>query len=165
VAADSHAHRASTSHASAAHDQAALDSCREQAANTQHRQDTSGTHATAENAKLPRHVAIIPDGSRRWAARRGLAAAAGHRRGVRALRAAVQRCADIGIPELTVFAFSAENWGREAHEVATLLALMEAALRDDLPRLAEAGVRLTFFGELERLPQSFQRLIGRCGVR
>ena len=124
------------------------------------------THAAAGPSAaaqpLPDHVAIILDGNHRWAQRRRLPTHFGHRAGVDALRRIVKRCGDLGIPALTVFAFSADNWRRGAAEVAALLAIMEASLRSELPELKRAGVRVTFFGDLTRLPRTFRALIERC---
>lgn len=97
------------------------------------------------------------DGNSRWAQRRGLPAAVGYQRGVEALRRVVRCCYEWGIPCLTVYAFSAENWRRAPAEVTALLALMERVLADEVAELASAGVRLRFIGELDRLPTGLRR--------
>jgi len=105
---------------------------------------------------------MILDGNHRWAASKGLAAARGYMEGASALRSVVQACGHAGIPALTVFAFSAENWSREPGEVALLLATIEATLLRDLPDLHANGVRITFFGGLHQLPRSLQNAVQRC---
>jgi undecaprenyl pyrophosphate synthase len=111
-----------------------------------------------------RHVAIILDGNHRWARQQGIQATYGHQHGVSTLRRVVTHCCELAIPELTVFAFSTENWHRDSGEVAALLSLMEATLRRDLPELSSSGVCLTFFGQLHRLPASFRSLIDWCAA-
>ncbi|KAL4418677.1 hypothetical protein ABPG77_010624 [Micractinium sp. CCAP 211/92] len=97
------------------------------------------------------------DGNSRWAQRRGLPPAAGYQRGVEALRRVVRCCHEWGIPCLTVYAFSSENWRRAPAEVTALLALMERVLAAEVAELAAAGVRLRFIGELDRLPAPLLR--------
>ena len=75
--------------------------------------------------KLPRHLAIIPDGNGRWAEARGLPREEGHRRGTEVVREVVRTCHDLAIPMLTLYAFSQENWGRPRSEVESLMALLE----------------------------------------
>ncbi|KAL4421531.1 hypothetical protein ABPG75_010822 [Micractinium tetrahymenae] len=97
------------------------------------------------------------DGNSRWARSRGLPAAVGYQQGVEALRRVVRCCHEWGIPCLTVYAFSSENWRRSPAEVAALLALMERVVAAEVAELAAAGVRLRFIGELERLPAPLRR--------
>jgi undecaprenyl diphosphate synthase len=101
---------------------------------------------------LPAHVAIIMDGNRRWAQRRGLPVAAGHKQGMEALRRTVRACIRLGIPYLTVFAFSSENWGRPAREIKSLMTLLRAYMRRELPSLVREGVRVRLIGERGSLP-------------
>src|SRR5216110_1133299 len=98
------------------------------------------------------HVAIIMDGNGRWAARRGLPRAAGHRAGADAVRRIVEAAPDQGVTALTLFAFSADNWKRPASEVATLMRLFARHLLTETPRLVENGVRLEVIGRRDRLP-------------
>ena len=91
--------------------------------------------------RLPRHVAIIMDGNRRWARSRGVPEAQGHAAGVEAIRPIVEHAAARGIEVLTIYAFSRENWQRSSHEVETLIGLLEATIRDETPRLVEEGVQ------------------------
>ena len=101
---------------------------------------------------LPAHVAIIMDGNRRWAQRRGLPVAAGHKQGMEALRRTVRACTRLGIPYLTVFAFSSENWSRPAREIKSLMRLLRAYMRRELPSLVREGVRVRLIGERGSLP-------------
>jgi len=98
------------------------------------------------------HVAVIMDGNGRWAARRGLPRAAGHRAGADAVRRIVEAAPDQGVAALTLFAFSADNWKRPASEVAALMRLFARHLHTETPRLVENGVRLEVVGRRDRLP-------------
>ena len=98
------------------------------------------------------HVAVIMDGNGRWAARRGLPRAAGHRAGADAVRRIVEAAPDQGVTALTLFAFSADNWKRPASEVAALMRLFARHLQTETPRLLENGVRLDVVGRRDRLP-------------
>jgi undecaprenyl diphosphate synthase len=98
------------------------------------------------------HVAIIMDGNGRWATRRGLPRASGHRAGARAVRRVVEAAPDLGIGALTLYAFSADNWSRPPSEVAALLRLFARHLRTETPRLATHAVRLSVVGRRDRLP-------------
>jgi undecaprenyl diphosphate synthase len=98
------------------------------------------------------HVAIIMDGNGRWATRRGLPRAAGHRAGAEAVRRTVEAAPDLGIGALTLYAFSADNWNRPANEVAVLMRLFARYLRSETPQLAARGVRLSVIGRRDRLP-------------
>ena len=109
--------------------------------------------ATTEPAdRVPRHVAIIMDGNRRWARARGVPEAQGHAAGVEAIRPIVEHASQVGIEVLTIYAFSRENWQRSSAEVGTLIGLLEATIRDETPRLVEEGVRVRLAGRLEELP-------------
>ena len=105
-----------------------------------------------EEERLPRHVAIIMDGNRRWARARGVPEAQGHAAGVEAIRPIVEHAAGRGIEVLTIYAFSRENWQRSSAEVETLIGLLDATIRDETPRLVEQGVRVRLAGRLEELP-------------
>lgn len=98
------------------------------------------------------HVAIVMDGNGRWAGRRGLPRAVGHRAGAEAVRRAVEAAPGLGISALTLYAFSADNWKRPAGEVAALMRLFGRYLTAELPRLVENGVRLEVVGRRDRLP-------------
>jgi undecaprenyl diphosphate synthase len=101
-------------------------------------------------------VAIIMDGNGRWARRRGLPPAAGHRAGTRALRRTVEAAIDLGIRNLAVYAFSTENWSRPQEEVDALMELFAETIERELPDLAEQGVRVRFIGRRDRAPEQLQ---------
>jgi undecaprenyl diphosphate synthase len=101
---------------------------------------------------LPRHVAVIMDGNRRWARERGLAELEGHAAGVEAIREILRHAVRRGVPVLTLYAFSRENWARSDDEVIGLFALLEAAIRDETDELRRQGVRIRLLGRLEELP-------------
>ncbi|MCK9248757.1 MAG: polyprenyl diphosphate synthase [Solirubrobacteraceae bacterium] len=97
----------------------------------------------------PRRVAIITDGNGRWAERRGLAVAEGHRAGADVVRARLRDAADLGIEELTVFSFSTENWARPAAEVKALMTMLADRIERETPELVAEGARLRFIGRRE----------------
>lgn len=105
---------------------------------------------------LPQHVAIIMDGNGRWAQQRGLPRLVGHRQGVMVLKDLLRCCKDWGIPLLTAYAFSTENWGRPQPEVEFLLVLFERVLRSELAEMQAEGVRIRFIGDLSQLPPTLQ---------
>lgn len=102
--------------------------------------------------RLPRHVAIIMDGNRRWARARGVPEAQGHGAGVEAIRPIVEHATARGVEALTIYAFSRENWQRSSHEVETLIRLLEGTIRDETPRLIREGVQVRLAGRLDELP-------------
>jgi undecaprenyl diphosphate synthase len=101
-------------------------------------------------------VAIIMDGNGRWARRRGLPPAAGHRAGTRALRRTVEAGISLGIRDLVVYAFSTENWSRPQDEVDALMEIFAETIERELPDLAEQGVRVRFIGRRDRAPAELQ---------
>jgi len=106
-----------------------------------------GLHeGTTRQGAAPLHVAIIMDGNGRWAAKRGLPRAFGHRAGVAALRRTVEGAPALGIERLTVFGFSTENWRRPPREVSELMGLLKAYFESDLARLERDGVRVRIVG-------------------
>ena len=107
----------------------------------------------------PAHIAIIMDGNGRWAKTRGLPRIAGHRAGVEALRQTVRTAGDLGIPWLTVYAFSSENWSRPQSEISDLLGLLKTFIRRDLAELHKAGVRVRMIGAREGLAKDIRLLI------
>lgn len=115
--------------------------------------------------KLPRHVAIIPDGNGRWAEQRGLPRNAGHQQGIQALRDVARAAHEIGVRGLTVFAFSTENWGRPAEEVDSLMHLLAGYLQDEVDELVRNGIRLRVMGRVDELPAHLQRAVERALAR
>jgi undecaprenyl diphosphate synthase len=118
--------------------------------------------ADIDATRLPQHVAAIMDGNGRWAARRGLPRIIGHQRGVDALKNLLRCCRDWGIPALTAYAFSTENWGRPLTEVDFLMSLFERVLRQELAEMMAEGVRIRFVGDLSILPAALQAEIDRA---
>jgi undecaprenyl diphosphate synthase len=108
---------------------------------------------------MPRHVAIIMDGNGRWAGQRGLPRTLGHRKGVEAVRRIVRHVGERGIPVLTLFAFSRENWRRPESEVNELLGLLRRYIRSDLDELVKNGVKVSVIGKREDLEPDLKRLI------
>src|SRR3954469_16415648 len=107
--------------------------------------------------RLPRHIAIIMDGNGRWARRRHLPRIAGHRAGVKAVRNTVETAARIGVPALTLYAFSAENWKRRPKtEVDFLMNLLRKYLKDEVPTLNRNNIRLKYIGRRHELPLEVQ---------
>ncbi len=102
-------------------------------------------------ADLPRHVAIIMDGNRRWAREAGLTESEGHAAGVEAIRPIIRHAVRRGVPALSLFAFSSENWSRSPEEVGVLLGLLDSAIRQETPELREQGVQIRLLGRLEEL--------------
>jgi undecaprenyl diphosphate synthase len=111
---------------------------------------------------LPRHIAIIMDGNGRWAQARGLPRIAGHRCGAEAVRRTVRAAAELGIPYLTLFGFSSENWKRPLEEVDDLMGLLRHYLRGEIAELHRNGVRLRVIGELGRLAPDIVTLIANA---
>ena len=112
---------------------------------------TAPLPANPDSSLGPNHVAIIMDGNGRWATARGLPRVAGHRRGADAVRRVVRGAGELGIPILTLFAFSTENWTRPADEVSDLMGLLRHYLRNKLKELHKNGVRLRVIGNREGL--------------
>ena len=107
-------------------------------------------------SKLPVHIAIIMDGNGRWARRRHLPRGAGHKAGLTAARRIIERCGELDIRALTLFAFSSENWQRPSSEVGGLMELFMNALRNEVEQLHKNGVRVRFVGNLEGFSTSLQ---------
>jgi undecaprenyl diphosphate synthase len=121
--------------------------------------------AAPELAAAPRHVAIIMDGNRRWAAANGLPQIEGHRRGMLALRRIVIAAAKAGIEVLTVYAFSEENWGRTAAEVGTLMELGAVFARREAEAFAREDVRVRVIGRRDRLPVALREAFATLETR
>ena len=109
---------------------------------------------------FPTHVAIIMDGNGRWAAQRGLPRADGHAAGAHAVRRIVDAARTLGVPRLTLYAFSADNWKRPSAEVRALMDLFTEYLRAELGRCREHGIRLTILGRRDRLGRALRCAIG-----
>jgi undecaprenyl diphosphate synthase len=109
-----------------------------------------------ELPEVARSIAIIMDGNARWARRRRLPVAAGHRAGTRALRRTVEAAIDLGVESLAVYAFSTENWSRPAEEVELLMEIFAETIERELPDLVQQGVRVRFIGRRDRAPEQLR---------
>lgn len=108
---------------------------------------------------IPKHIAIIMDGNRRWAKKRFLPAVAGHWAGASALKTIVRAASDLGVKRLTVYAFSTENWMRPALEVEALFKVLESYLQREGPEMAKEGVRLKVIGDISGFPSKLLKVI------
>lgn len=115
--------------------------------------------------RLPRHVPVVMDGNGRWAQLRNRPRSFGHRAGAKAARTIIAFCLREGIPFLSLFAFSSENWKRPREEVSGLMKMLLATLRRDVGELARHGVGLRFFGERSALPVAVQQAIAEAEAR
>ncbi len=109
--------------------------------------------------KLPAHIAIIMDGNGRWAQQKSRPRIEGHREGANAVRRTVETCREMGIRNLTLYAFSAENWGRPQEEVRGLMDLLKDYLKSELQKMLKNDIRLMAIGSLERLPADVQEIL------
>jgi len=109
---------------------------------------------TLNKDNLPRHLAIIMDGNGRWAKQKGMLRAFGHENGTKSVRMTVENCAKLGIANLTLYAFSTENWNRPKLEVDTLMKLLISSLKKELKTLDKNNIRLQAIGNLDKLPKS-----------
>jgi len=109
------------------------------------------------NNTVPRHIAIVMDGNRRWARSRRLPAIAGHRQGVETIRRTVKAARDRGVEFVTLYSFSTENWKRDPDEVGGLMRLLEETIRRETPTLVQDGVRLRIIGRLHELSDGVRR--------
>lgn len=112
--------------------------------------------------QLPQHIAIIMDGNGRWAKSKGLPRTAGHRAGAEALRRIIEECIRLGIPYLTAYAFSTENWKRPRDEVNALMNLLVEYINKELPALNKHGIKFVMLGRKEQLPEETRRGIEKA---
>ncbi|MFD2724585.1 isoprenyl transferase [Hyunsoonleella rubra] len=106
---------------------------------------------------LPRHIAIIMDGNGRWAKQKGMIRAFGHENGTKAVRRTVEACAELGVPNLTLYAFSTENWNRPKLEVKTLMKLLISSLKKEIKTLQDNNIKLSAIGNLNSLPEKVNK--------
>ena len=106
---------------------------------------------------LPKHLAIIMDGNGRWAKKKGYLRALGHESGIKSVREVVETCAKLGVENLTLYAFSTENWNRPKLEVQLLMNILINSLQDELKTLNDNNIRLNSIGNLSLLPKSAQK--------
>lgn len=112
--------------------------------------------------QIPAHIAIVMDGNGRWAARRSRPRTMGHQAGLKALRSIVEHCGRLGVAELTVFAFSSENWGRPEQEVSRLMDLFMRALDKEARELHDNGVRIRFIGDTGAFSTGLQKKMNQA---
>lgn len=106
---------------------------------------------------LPQHIAIIMDGNGRWAKKQGLLRSVGHEKGTKAVREVVEGCAEIGLKNLTLYAFSTENWNRPKLEVKTLMRLLVSSLKKEIKTLLDNNIKLNAIGCLDNLPSKARK--------
>jgi undecaprenyl diphosphate synthase len=109
-------------------------------------------------SEMPKHIAIIMDGNGRWANKRSLTRLKGHEQGAKSVRETIKGCLEMGIPYLTLFAFSSENWKRPEEEVNHLMGLFRYFFKRELKSLSDSGVSVRFIGDISRLPKDVQDL-------
>jgi len=114
------------------------------------------------SAKLPSHVAIIMDGNGRWAKKRMLNRIKGHEKGADTVRTIVRTCRQLGISNLTLYAFSTENWQRPKTEIQALMTLLVKFLESELKEMMDQNIRLDAIGQIERLPQKVQKVLRKA---
>ena len=115
-----------------------------------------------EISPLPRHIAIIMDGNRRWARLRGLPPFLGHVAGLQAARRIIDCLLDYGIKYLTLYAFSTENWSRSEEEIENIFKLLEEVVENDTPIYHEKGIRLLHLGRTDRIPPALLEKVKRA---
>ncbi len=118
--------------------------------------------ADLKEEKLPTHVAIIMDGNGRWAKQHGLRRVKGHEKGADSVREVVKVTRELGIPWLTLYAFSEENWKRPEYEINTLMKLLEQFLKKELHEMCDKGIRLRCIGRIYKLPASTRRMLDKA---
>ena len=106
---------------------------------------------------LPKHIAIIMDGNGRWAKKQGMLRAFGHENGAKSVKVTVETCARLGVENVTLFAFSTENWNRPKLEVDTLMKLLVKSLKKELKTLLDNNIKLNTIGDIDMLPISTQK--------
>jgi len=107
--------------------------------------------------KLPQHIAIIMDGNGRWAKQKGFMRVFGHENGTKSVRTTVETCAKLGVKNLTLYAFSTENWNRPKLEVQTLMQLLVRSLKDELKTLQDNNIKLNAIGNMHQLPENIKK--------
>ena len=117
---------------------------------------------TLDLNNIPQHIAVIMDGNGRWAKQRKHERIFGHQNAIEAVRQTVERCAELGVKYLTLYAFSTENWNRPKAEVDGLMALLVKCIRDETPTLQKNNIRLQTIGNTASLPDSTRNELQKC---
>lgn len=107
--------------------------------------------------QVPNHIAIIMDGNRRWAQKRGLSRSAGHAQGSLTVQRILEHAHNLDVKYLTLYAFSSENWQRPPQEIDEVFAILEDHLKHNVDELIERGIRVLVLGQVDRLPASLKR--------
>lgn len=115
--------------------------------------------------RMPRHVAIIMDGNGRWAKKRGVPRAMGHRAGVEAMRAIIRESSDLGVEVLSLYAFSTENWKRSTKEVGVLMGLLLEFCSREVENLYRNNVRIRIIGDVEHMPEPQRTALNNAMTR
>jgi undecaprenyl diphosphate synthase len=110
-------------------------------------------------SSLPRHIAIIMDGNGRWAEHHGLPRTEGHKAGTRSARKIVTQCRKLGIPHVTFYTFSKENWSRPREEVSFLFEMLQSYLKSEMDSLLERDIRLHVLGDWDELPFALRQIL------
>ena len=127
--------------------------------------DAAPTRVEAGTGKMPRHVAIIMDGNGRWAKKRLLPRAMGHKKGVETVRQIVRAAGELGLNTLSLYAFSSENWKRPEDEISDLMGLMREFIKSDLDAFAANNVRLKIIGDYKALAPDIVDMLEESMVR
>jgi len=120
---------------------------------------------TLDLQKLPQHVAIIMDGNGRWAKQRGMNRIRGHEEGTKSVRTIVRATRELGVPWLTLYAFSEENWRRPKYEVKALMVILKRFLKSELKEMLDNGIRFQAIGRLHKLPKDVQKTLRETAER
>jgi len=115
--------------------------------------------AAVDRDRLPRHIAVIMDGNGRWAKERKFPRIRGHRAGIKAVRGCITTCRELGVPYLTLYAFSMENWKRPEREIKGLMKLLKEYLIGEREEMVEKGIRLRAIGRLNYLPEDVRAVL------
>ena len=124
--------------------------------------DNNRIEYKGEVLNVPHHIAVIPDGNRRWARERGLAPIFGHKEGVETYKKLLENAADLGVSYVTFYAFSTENWKRSEEEVTGLMLLLQSYLDDYSKRADTENIRVRFIGKIAELSENVQKSINKC---
>ena len=128
-------------------------------------EDNNSSFQSLDVARIPKHIAIIMDGNGRWAQKRSLPRAFGHRAGAEALRSIVQTASEVGVQILTAYAFSTENWKRPTDEVSLLMSLLSDYLDNEIDELDDNHVKIRFIGKNDELAPILQHKIEKAQTR
>ena len=128
-------------------------------------EDKSHLYQVLNEKRIPKHIAIIMDGNGRWAQKRGMPRAFGHREGAETLKKIVRFSSDIGVGALTAYAFSTENWKRPAEEVSLLMKLIAEYLDGNIEEMHQNNVRVRFIGKTEELSDGLRHKIEKAQTR